>query len=497
MNFFIPVLCVLLLLVLVNCDHAMALCPSNGNTHVIYVTSNMGDNIWAFDTSGQYIGLVINVSTIPFRVAKLREMTFGPGNHLYIASARGKYSRIFAVSGNGLLNHTLGEKCTRNYLFTATAQSSANPFLDHPYSMAFHPQDDSLFVANQNSVTVTRYERVQDDKDASPRWEPVKNVAHAVSNASGLADIPDKAGLFASAWSNEYSMRSVRGLTISPPLPRALVEQAAPQGWYSTERGLAYYIVVCDIAADQVHVFLAKTGEHVFSIPVSSPVQVLFPSRYQKPISTPTSYFETPYMYVTSKEDALTFLVPLLTPSHSGDATSITNPQRRLKTHAMTKRVPNHSFSGIFENPSHEMLLIADRLERRISIFASPFLANNSGETELSPFLGHFASKLPDQPEFILTTAVEEQSAIPLCYELGEDGSFRYVALCTAGYIWALGIFLISLVAILFAFFWKIRRCYANCIKQREKSVRLSNDGAPEDLPLLDVNRMEGYGAVN
>ncbi|RNF06297.1 putative mucin-associated surface protein (MASP) [Trypanosoma rangeli] len=496
MRFSPAVLVIVVSLVFVNWSTATALCPSNGNTHVIYVTSNMGDNIWAFDTAGHYIGLVLNKSSFPFRVEKLRDMKFGPGNHLYVTSARGTYSRVFAVSGNGLLNRTLNEWCTRNYLFTVTTQSSKNPFLDHPYAVAFHPLDGSLFVSNQNSVTVTKYKRVDSEKGMFPRWEPVRNVAHALSNVSELDSVPANAGLFASSWSNEYSMLSVRGLALSPPLPRALIEQAAPAGYYSTVRGLAYYVVVCDIAADRLHVFLAQTGEHLFSIPVSSPVQVLFPSRYEKPIKTPTSYFEIPYVYVTSKEDGSAFLVPLVAPPRSADMTHLINPQERARTYRITKQVPHRSLSGIYENPSHEMLLIADRIGRRISTYASPFLINKK-EAEPSPFLGHFTSQLPDQPEFILSTMVEQQSSIPFCYELSEDGSFRYVALCTAGYMWALGILFSFLVAVIFCVLRKVRRCQEWSSKYGKEAVQIPTNTTAEEAPLVDEKHVEGYGTAN
>ncbi|RNF26678.1 putative mucin-associated surface protein (MASP) [Trypanosoma conorhini] len=497
MRFLLAALCILVSLLSVSWGTATALCPSNGNTHVIYVTSNMGDNIWAFDTAGQYIGLVLNKSSFPFRVDKLRDMKFGPGNHLYVTSARGTYSRVFAVSGNGLLNRTLNEGCTRNYLFTVTTQSSKNPFLDHPYAVAFHPVDGSLFVSNQNSVTVTKYVRVEGGKGAFPQWEPAQNVAQAISNASVLDGVSAKAGLFASSWSNAYSLRSVRGLALSPPLPRALVEQAAPAGYYSTLRGLAYYVIVCDLAADRLQVFLAETGEHVFSIPVAAPVQVLFPSRYEAPISAPTSFFETPYVYVTSKEDGLAFLVPLVASPRSANMGGFADPQRRPKAYAITKRGPHHSLSGIYENPSHEMLLIADRVGRRISTYASPFLVDSKKGSESSPFLGHFSSRLPDQPEFILTTMVEQQSSIPFCYELSEDGSFRYVALCTAGYMWALGILFSFIVAAIYCVLRKVRRCQERSSKHGREHVQIPNSPIAEEAPLVDDNRVEGYGTVN
>ncbi|KAH9582223.1 hypothetical protein LSM04_007854 [Trypanosoma melophagium] len=536
MKLFFAVLYALFSVLLLTHSRVYALCPANGNTHVVYITSNMGDNIWAFDTLGHYIGTVLNKSSFPFSVDKLRDMKFGPGNHLYISSARGQYSRIFAVSGNGLLNGTLNENCTRNYIFTVTKQSSDNPFLDHPYSMAFHPEDDSLFVSNQNSVTVTRYVRVDGGKKEFPEWIPVKNIKSALSNKSSWQsmsvpdNVPDNAGLFASSWSGVYFMASVRGLTLSPLLPRALVEQAAPAGWFATERKLlSYYVLVCDIATDQVHVFIDQTGEYVFSLPVSSPVQVLFPSRYHKAVETPASYFEVPHVYVTSKEDGMTYLLPFVAPppqqeaqnqqqqgkeqENAGDVsggvgtttsttstttstTTTTTTKRRWVPRPITKRVPQHSSSGIYENPSHDMLLIADRGGRRIFTYASPFLNDKEATAGPSPFLGYFTSKLPDQPEFILTTMVEHQAAIPFCYELREDGTFRYVALCTAAYIWTTVLVVILFFLLIFFLIHKLKECRKRCAHQRKHKPHVT-DAAPEEVPLVGQRPGGNYGTGN
>ncbi|KEG12144.1 putative mucin-associated surface protein (MASP) [Trypanosoma grayi] len=486
----------LVVLALLARDGALALCPSDGNTHVVYVTSNMGDNIWSFDTTGHYIGNVLNKSSFPFRVDKLRDMRFGPGNHLYISSARGQYSRVFAVSGNGLLNNTLGEKCIRNYLFTATTQSSSNPFLDHPYAIAFHPDDDSLYVANQNSATITKYTRTNADKPGYPEWEPIANVKHATSNSTDMPKGPSKAGLFASSWSAEYSMASVRGLAISPPLPRALVEQAAPAGWFATERNyLTRYILVCDVALDQVQVFLADTGEHVFAIPVAAPVQVLFPSRYLKPVDSPASYFEVPHVYVTSREDGMAYLVPFLAPQQKTDVVGITTlTQYRGSPYAITNRVPQHSVSGIFENPSHDMLLIADRSGRKISTYASPFLTNFEAGTGPSPLLGYFTTKLPDEPEFIVTTMVEQQSSIPFCYELSENGTFRYVALCTAAYIWTATLIMFCIVGAIVVLAREVRHCQERRRRQRKERQFMPEVENSEEVPLVSEARVGGYG---
>ncbi|ORC93007.1 putative mucin-associated surface protein (MASP) [Trypanosoma theileri] len=514
--FFVLLLHVLLSVLLLTHDRVYALCPANGNTHVIYITSNMGNNIWAFDTVGHYIGTVLNKSSFPFAVDKLRDMKFGPDNHLYISSARGQYSRIFAVSGNGLLNGTLNENCTRNYIFTVTKQSSDNPFLDHPYSMAFHPEDDSLFVANQNSVTVTRYIRVDKGKKKYPEWIPIENMKSALSNESSLpsmsvpVNIPNNAGLFASSWSSAYFMASVRGLTLSPLLPRALVEQAAPAGWFATERKLlSYYVLVCDMATDQVHVFIDQTGEHVFSLPVPSPVQVLFPSRFQKDVETPASYFEVPHVYVTSKEDGMTYLLPFVAPPQQSQQIQpqeqqeqgeidggIRNSQRRWVPHPVTKRVPQHSSSGIYENPSHDMLLIADRNGRRISTYASPYLNTKEANAGPSPFLGYFTSKLPDQPEFILTTMVEHQASIPFCYELREDGTFRYVALCTAAYIWTSVLVLVLIFFLLIFLIHKMKECHKRCSHPKKHKPSVS-DIPSEEVPLVTEHLGGKYGTSN
>lgn len=479
-------------------DCAAAYCPSNGNTHAVYVTSNAADNIWAFDTEGRFIGNVLNKESFPVRVEKLRDMKFGPGEHLYIASARGKFSRIFAVSGNGVLNGTLGKNCTRDYLFTVAEQDDNNPMLDHPYAIVFNPDDDSLYASNQNSVTVARYTRVDDGKGKYPRWEPAENSVFALTNGSAASKIPKKVGLFVSPWSNEYALLSVRGLAISPPLPRFLVEQAAPAGSFATGEGLlARYLVLCDIALNKLLVFYADTGAYVFSITVPSPVQVAFPSRYFKPIESPASYFEVPHVYVTSKEDGMVYLVPLVGKSSPVATSDFNTPHQRQPSYPVTSPVFMHAASGIYENPSHDLLLIADRVGRSIMSYVSPF---RSGATEgegPSPFLGYFVRALPDMPEFVLTTAVEQQSAIPFCYELTGDGTFRYVALCTAAYIWTT---VATIFFALLSLIYTTRLC-KGCVRRLKSSYKnyFKHMGAreAEDVELLQHEINSGYGTNN
>ncbi|KAG8347643.1 hypothetical protein TRVL_01535 [Trypanosoma vivax] len=477
------------------CSMTIATCPANGNTHVVYLTSNMGDNIWSFDTIGRYIGEVLNKESFPMRVEKLRDMRFGPGGYLYVASARGQLSRIFAVSGNGLLNGTLNKNCTRNYLFTVVEQNSANPLLDHPYSIAFHPEDDSLYISNQNSATITRYIRVKNATEKYPKWEPIENVKYAVTNVSTAMQIHKKAGLFASPWSSEYTMLSVRGLALSPPLPRSLVEQSAPPGWFATEKSLlTYYIVVCDVAFGQLHIFYADSGRYVFSIAVPSPVQVVFPSRYFGPISEPASFFEMPYVYVTSKEDGMTYLVPFVAPATASSVHEFNPTYPRRSTYSVTRPIPMHAASAVYENPSHDMLLVADRVGRFVQTLLTPFETNYEADKGPFPFRGYFVKNLPDMPEFILITQVEQQSAIPFCYELAAQGTFRYVPLCAAAYIWGVLVVMFLVIVVVVLVVRKLRRFVTLAWSGRMTTVQPFEMRNAENAPLISKQGARGYG---
>ncbi|KPI88287.1 hypothetical protein ABL78_2649 [Leptomonas seymouri] len=522
---------VLLLLLVGHTCHAM--CPSNGNTHTIYVTSNMGSNIWSFDTQGNYLGTVLNPRSFPaeMHVDKLRAMRFGPGGHMYVSSARGSYSRVFAVSGNGLLNRTMEVNCTRNYLFTVVEQGKENPFLDHPYDIAFHPLTQDLYVSNQNSMTVTRYKRnPAGDTEAiygrKLSWKPAENSRAALevseSAASGFdaVGVPEKvrdgAGLFASAWSSAYSMSSVRGLTISPLLPRSLVEESNGAGIFSLSNdSMVYYVLVCDVAGNAVHVFDAETGDHVFGISVPSPIQVMFPSRYYAD-NAATAFvsgngvlkqrFEVPYIYVTTKDDGLAYMIRFS--AHQSSANN--NGQQRgafgedfIRAHRLftiNRPVPLHAASGIYENSARDVLFIADRNGRRIFSYASPFLTDFTNSYGPSPYLGPFVRNLPDQPEFIMSTLLEHQEKIPFCYELNSDGKFRYVALCTAASIWSVVFGVVLVVVPLFVVYRQIQ----HCIREREHHVRrmrrvdgmeVSGHASDASSPLLG-HQPSNYGSA-
>lgn len=464
-------------------------CPSNGNNRVLYVTTNSGDNILSFDSSGKYLGRVVNPDSLPsdVEVHKLRSMRFGPGGYLYIASAKGEFSRIFAVTGNGVVNHTMRENCTRDYQFSVTQQSPENRFLDHPYDFEFHPETGDLYVANQNSVTITTYTMVYSSTDKGnssnaasqttgkkrsyPRWELGLNNHHALGNTvdefGSKLDIPNKSGLFASSWSSSYRLRSVRGIAFSPFLPRALVNGTAGPGLYTRDSlTMGYYLLVCDVAGNMVHVFDADTGARLYSIDIPSPIQVRFP---ESAFSNENSVFdgagnqimkvETPYVYVTSKEDGMAYFVPLsprISSLNNRDPfllpySNSLNKRKVEHVYTITKPLQEHSLSGIAEHPTRSVVLIADRSGRRITSYASPLTTDYKKSKGPSPIDEVVVPKLPDQPEFMIFALLENQVNIPFCYELGPRGELEYTALCAAARLWHYAFVIMGLVLTLSA----------------------------------------------
>lgn len=461
-----------------------AYCPSNGNNRVLYVTTNSAENILSFDSSGKYMGRVLNLESLPngVEVHKLRAMRFGPKGYLYVASAKGEFSRIFAVTGNGVVNRTMGENCTRDYQFTVTQQSPSNPFLDHPYDFEFHPETGDLYVANQNSVTITKYTMVRNARDEEgkggddkkqgdnansfPTWELGLNNRHALGNTvdefGAKLDIPSKSSLFASSWSSSYLLRSVRGIALSPFLPRALVNGTAGPGLYTRDTlTMGYYLLVCDVAGNMVHVFEADSGEHLYSIDVPSPIQVRFP---ESAFSDANSVFdkagnqimkvETPYIYVTSKEDGMAYFVPLsprLSTLNNRDPFLLpySNSLGKRKVehvYTITKPVQEHSLSGVVEHPTRSVVLIADRSGRKITSYASPLTTDYKKSKGPSPVDGVVIPKLPDQPEFMLFALLENQANLPFCYELSPEGTLEYAALCSAGRLWYYTVLLAAMI---------------------------------------------------
>lgn len=476
-----------------------AACPANGNTHVLYATTNMGANIASFSTSGDFLGYVIDPQSFPadYRVDKLRSIVHGPDGNLYVTSARGPYSKIFAVSGNGVINGTLNRGCTRNFLFEVASIGPENPYMDHPYGMLFHPEDGSIFVSNQNTVTVTRYVRAHASgtktggggsattkhSDDTPLWK-VAPLSRAMRDGMRLnVTIQPNSGLFASSNHLSYTMNSVRGIALSPLLPRRLVEgsnyNTMTVGDLETSP-TRYYLLVCDVVSSAVLVFSATTGEFVFSLSVPSPIQVAFPheafrlfpsvaAQGQNPVRPTTSPISTNplFIYVTSKDDGMMYKVPFRVGGEK-------------KMTLLTKPETGKSLSGIYENAGHGVMYVADRNGRKISVYSTPHPSgtrkNSAGEVEIveeTDFVGNFQVGLSDQPEFLLLTQVETQSKLPRCYELTPDGLLRYTALCTALDLWIGVAVCVAVSWLLFTLRkWGLRQIYgADAAKQRRISV--------------------------
>lgn len=492
-----PLLALLFLLSMI-ASIASGFCPSNGNTRVLYVTTNNGDNVLAYDSAGEYLGPALNLESFPAdaEVHKLRSMHFGPNGLLYLSSAKAQYSRIFAVSGNGIMNGTLKENCTRDYEFTVVEQTPENPFLDHPYDFDFHPETGALFVGNQNSVTVTKYEMKNYTHNSThPTWTPGSNNKNALGNAvddrGSKVTVPSTSGLFASSWSSSYLLTSVRGIALSPLLPRALVNGTAGPGLFTRdELTMGYYLLVCDVAADMVHVFDADTGEHLYALDVPSPIQVRFPAYLY---STANSVFDTagnqimkvdtPYVYVTSKENGMSYFVhlsPRATPGASAYPLSTSAKSHNRRTYSITRPSAYHSASGIVEHPTLNILLVADRNGRRIDSYASPLAMDFMTTKGPAPMISTLVKQIPDQPEFLMYALLENQANIPFCYELNPKGSLRYAALCSAGRLWFFFFSAIAMfvaIMVLYAAFKKLSKPRSRRMAPKAMSM--------ESIPLL------------
>lgn len=469
---------------------ASAACPANGNTHVLYATTNMGGNIASFNTKGDFLGFVIDTNSFPpdYKVDKLRSMVHGPDGYLYVTSARGSYSKIFALSGNGVLNGTLNVGCTRDFLYEVASIGPENPYMDHPYSMLFHPEDGSLFVSNQNSVTVTRYIRVHSGKVERsnreyPTWKPAEvSRAVRVGMRSNVSVVPSS-GLFVSTGHVAYTLASVRGIALSPLLPRRLVEGSSytPMTVGDLESSAArYYLLVCDVVSSAVMVFNAATGEFLFSLPVPSPIQVAFPHEAFRQFPSVASQGSTTqgnsgtrisinplFIYVTSKDNGMLYKIPF----HVGGEKKMTG---------LTRPELGKSLSGIYENSGHGIMYVADRNGRKVSVYSTPHTAgtrsNGAGGVEVveeTEFVGNFLVGLSDQPEFLFLTQVESQRNLPRCYELAPDGSLRYTALCAAMDFW-IGVAVCVVVSLILIVLrrWVLRQLHStNAAKQKRISL--------------------------
>ena len=124
-------------------------CPANGNTHVIYVTTHVGTNIESYDTFGRYLGPMINMSSVPKSVGlqKLRGMVVGPDGLLYVAAARASFSRIFALSPSGLPLPLRPARAADESQLRRRQTSGQNQLPSNPYANAYNTPSSAAAAA--------------------------------------------------------------------------------------------------------------------------------------------------------------------------------------------------------------------------------------------------------------------------------------------------------------------------------------------------------------
>ena len=451
---------------------AHAACPSNGNTHSMYVTLNNRGDIMSLDSSGRFVGGVINFTTVPSHIhlEKLRAITFGIDGNLYVSSALSELSRIIVLSGK------VNTDCTRDYLRTfQLIDKKTNPLMDHPYDVKFMVDQKHgrsvMFVANQNSVTVTRYcgprntvgkkldviakkERLleqdqQNNKkkstsDMSPTEEELEKMntceygeplepSHYLATSS--PDTAPRPGEFVTTHNHNYHIRSVRGMAVYQP--RYFGEERKNKNkkkddddkkhrdtvsiddyqLRSRDRALkdenrdGPLLLVCDVDGSELIVVSAVTGAFLWSYHhrIPFPVQVMIPEK-----QFGRSSIDHPYFYATSKSQGVVYKGELARGAY------------------VTPLLSNQGFqysSGIVEVPSHETLYIADRGSNQIVLFGVADTGNEAITERLGLFGKHV--DLGDHPEHMAYVRLADPAELPFCYELGHNGLKR-APLCSA-----------------------------------------------------------------
>lgn len=460
----------------------------------------MGDNLYAFDTSGNPLDTVINKKSLPSNqvINKLRDMKFGPDGLLYVASSStGVYSSIIALHGNGLINGSLNKDCTRNVSYVLTKfDARSNPYMDHPYSFLFHPKNGILFVSNQNTVTITRYYgpqslavRQDPKKLGTPAPWSMAMIANDINNnTSNISQHLNTSvgGVFAAQWDRSNRLDSVRGIALSPALPPGLAEGIAEPGLYGTpEHELIYYLLVCDITANQIAVYDPDSGFQLWTISVPSPVQVYFPQKsFARPVKglqgiTGISfvYFTHPEFFVTSKTTGAVYRGLLA------------KGNERLE--AITpKYAEGHAASGFVEFAS--MFLIAGREKKMITSLAQPESTEAGGVNHAAPSSQEvFRMGIGNQPEFLLYVQLESPQNIPFCQELFADGSFRDIAWCKLSAVCKVLFALSTLLAVLL--YVNQDRCYQRAKQRVLTATETDEEG---DLFTSRTQLKHSYGTV-
>jgi hypothetical protein len=484
-----------------------AVCPSNGDTRVLYVTAN-GDrgfhDILMLDTSGRPVGTAINWTSVPKEVVllKLRGMAFGPDGRMYLASAMGSHSKIVVFSKD------VASDCTRQFEEVLTALGPDQRRLKHPYSLVVVPGwlmkpskgDEGtkkhprfvLMVSNQNSVSVTwmngldgtplpapdhtlhrhtgqaafstPHEKgkpvppaVDADKNSTlPPAEPVSDDgAGAKAEAVTRSERADLNGVFTIAGSAEeqamanvedqYRLLSVRGAALAPD-----------DRW----------LVLADVDGDALRVFDVRNGKYSWSIPVPAPIQVAFaPAGFLNLDGRHPAADLVPHALITTKTQNI-YVVPIVDPRDRDLIYKITRPPRAGYRYSAVFGDSNDdaadtqqmTFSRIAQSK-----LPADLLPR---VFTRGFVSTSAidfdaaagvvyvGDRVLRQMyrirfdganLGPFGPRLKDQPEHALLVQLVDPEDLPRCHELGAFGP-KFSVLCVAGYMWVFAIIIGAVV---------------------------------------------------
>jgi hypothetical protein len=294
-----------------------AVCPSNGDTRVLYVTAN-GDrgfhDILMLDTSGRPVGTAINWTSVPKEVVllKLRGMAFGPDGRMYLASAMGSHSKIVVFSKD------VASDCTRQFEEVLTALGPDQRRLKHPYSLVVVPGwlmkpskgDEGtkkhprfvLMVSNQNSVSVTWMNGLDGTPLPAPdhtlhrhtgqasfstpheKGKPAPSGADAEKNSTlpPAEPVPDDgAGAKAEAVTRSERADLNGVFTIAGSAEEQAMANVEDQYRLLSVRGAALapddrWLVLADVDGDALRVFDVRNGKYSWSIPVPAPIQVAF-----------------------------------------------------------------------------------------------------------------------------------------------------------------------------------------------------------------------------
>lgn len=397
-----------------------AACPFNGDPRLVYLTFN-GDggfnNMLMLDTAGNVLGSAIDAATWPASVPvyKLRAIAKGPDQRLYVAAALGVYSKIVALSAD-----VSSENCTRRFesVFTSVHQRS-NPLMVHPYAMEFSRATGTLFVANQNTLSVTRY--------ASPLSA---NPGQPLDLAAGSPLPPS----------------SPPGAFVTKRTPLSF---ANGTGLLASVRGIALtngdrFLIVADVDGDALHLFTGDSGRHIgtlmassvklnsassSSTPVSStlrlgcrsPIQIVAVARQSGAANSSNVAFED--FFVTSKARGVICNLRVFS-----NGTMIGHEFPRSTGMSSTSGIWNLGLersAGAETKPAS--LLVADRVGSRL------FRVDPATAEVIQPFGPH---RFDDEPEHIFVDRVMETRRFPICYELGPLG-MQVSSLCKAGAVYA------------------------------------------------------------